>query len=185
MNQSFSIGRLFGLKIRVRPMAFIAAMLLWALFSSLGIKQFRVSPRKAMVGGLTAVLLHYLSDLWHHLGHARAAEITGFPMEGVDFWGPLGTSYYPADEPPLAADIHIQRALGGPIASVLLSVAAGLIWLLLRPLGDVYALVAAFTFIDNSLFLTLGAFLPLGFTDGSTILRWWPQRNKPQLTINQ
>ncbi len=35
---------------------------------------------------------------------------------------------------------------------------------------------ALFFFLDNLLVLTLGALLPLGFTDGSTILRW---RAKP------
>ncbi len=185
MNQSYPIGRVSGMKIYVRPLAVLSALLLWALFSLLGIKQYKFSPQKAVLGGLTAVLLHFFSDLWHHLGHARAADVTGFPMEGVDFWGPLGTSLYPEDEPDLSADIHIQRALGGPIASTLLSVAAGLAWLLLRPLGDVYAVVSAFFFVDNSLFLTLGAFVPLGFTDGSTILRNWPHRNRQQLTISK
>lgn len=185
MNQSFPAGRVFGLQVRVRPTAVISALLLWGLCSLLGVTRFKLSPRKAVFGGLTAVLLHFFSDLWHHLGHTRAANITGYPMEGVDFWGPLATSLYPDDEPDLSADIHIQRALGGPIASLLLSGLAGLAWLLLRPLGDVYAVVAAFFFLDNSLFLTMGAFLPLRFTDGSTILHWWPRRNRLQLAINQ
>jgi hypothetical protein len=37
----------------------------------------------------------------------------------------------------------------------------------------VYWWVALFFFLDNLLVLTLGAFVPLGFTDGSTLLRWW------------
>jgi hypothetical protein len=36
--------------------------------------------------------------------------------------------------------------------------------------------VAALVLLDNLLVFTLGAFLPLGFTDGSTILRWWRRR---------
>jgi hypothetical protein len=35
-----------------------------------------------------------------------------------------------------------------------------------------------FFFLDNLLVFTLGAFLPLGFTDGSTLLRYWPQRHE-------
>lgn len=184
MNQSFSIGRISGLEIRVRPMAILAALLLWALFSVIGSKKWQYAPRKAVWGGITAVFLHYLSDLWHHLGHKRAAEITGFPMAGVEFWGPLATSIYPDDEPNLSADIHIQRALGGPIASAVLSLIGGLLWLVLRPVGDIYALLAAIFFLDNWFVLTLGAFLPLGFTDGSTILRWWPYRNRRLVSLN-
>ena len=184
MNNSIQLGKIAGLKIMVRPFAFGAALLMWALFSLLGVRLFKFSLRKAVVGGATAVILHYLSELWHHIGHARAAHVTGFPMEGVDFWSPLGTSLYPDDEPPLPADIHIQRALGGPIASAALTAVCGFIWLLLHPIGDVYTAVAAFCFLDNGLVLTLGAFLPLGFTDGSTILHWWPQRNRKLLAIS-
>jgi hypothetical protein len=42
---------------------------------------------------------------------------------------------------------------------------AGTLWLL-----------ATFFFLDNLLVLTLGSFLPLGFTDGSTLLEWWGKR---------
>jgi hypothetical protein len=39
-------------------------------------------------------------------------------------------------------------------------------------LGAVIPLVGLFIFLDNLLIYTLGAMLPLGFTDGSTILNW-------------
>jgi hypothetical protein len=67
----------------------------------------------------------------------------------------------------------VRRALGGPVASLLLSVIAAVIALALRPLGGVYWWVALFFFLDNLLVLTLGALVPLGFTDGSTLLHWW------------
>jgi hypothetical protein len=97
-------------------------------------------------------------------------------MVGVRFWGLLSTSLYPADEPALPADIHIRRALGGPITSLVCSVVAAVITLALRPLGGIPWLVAAFVFLDNLFVLGLGSFLPLGFTDGSTLLYWWGKR---------
>jgi hypothetical protein len=36
--------------------------------------------------------------------------------------------------------------------------------------------VGTFFFLDNLLIFTLGVFVPLGFTDGSTLLRWWGKR---------
>jgi hypothetical protein len=42
--------------------------------------------------------------------------------------------------------------------------------------GGVAFYVAAFFALDNLLVFTLGAFLPLGFTDGSTLLYWLPRR---------
>ena len=68
-----------------------------------------------------------LGDVYkrQQLGHARAAEQVGYPMEGVHLWGVLGTSVYPTDEPELPAEVHVERALGGPKASAVLAVAAG------------------------------------------------------------
>jgi hypothetical protein len=76
----------------------------------------------------------------------------------------------------LPANIHIRRALGGPVGSLLLTLLAAVIGLALRPLGGTPWLVGAFFFLDNLLVFTLGAFLPLGFTDGSTLLEWRGKR---------
>jgi hypothetical protein len=71
--------------------------------------------------------------------------------------------------------VHIQRALGGPAGSLLYTLLWGAVLLLLRPLGQsgVMWWVTAYLFLSNLLIFTLGAFLPLGFTDGSTLLRYW------------
>jgi hypothetical protein len=69
--------------------------------------------------------------------------------------------------------LHVQRALGGPLFSLLLGLAAGLAGLLLRPFSRVAAALAGFTAVDNLLAFTLGALLPLKFTDGGAILAWW------------
>lgn len=95
-------------------------------------------------------------------------------MSGVTFLGPLATSRYPANEGELPAKIHIRRALGGPVASAILTILTGLL-LLAQPgaAGGVGYWLTLLTFLGNLLVFTLGAFLPLGFTDGSTLLRWW------------
>jgi hypothetical protein len=94
-------------------------------------------------------------------------------MIGIRLWWLLSASVYPSDEGSLSAAVHIQRALGGPVASLLLTVIAAMIALALRPLDGVYWWVALFFFLDNLLVFTLGAFVPLAFTDGSTLLYWW------------
>src|SRR5690242_10193969 len=114
------------------------------------------------------MLLHWLSDIVHHLGHAWAARRTGYPMVGVRLSGVLGSSIYPPDEPPLPAAVHIRRALGGPIASLLLTLVAAAIVLALRSSGGTVWWVALFFFLENLLVFTLQVFLPLGFNDGGT-----------------
>ena len=96
-----------------------------------------------------ALAAHWFAGLVHHLGHAWAARRTGFPMSGIHCRLFLCASRYPRHEPMLPANVHIRRALGGPLFSFLLAVVVG----------------------------ALTALLPLGFTDGSTLLKWWPQRD--------
>ncbi len=93
-------------------------------------------------------------------------------MNGIRFWGALSTSLYPASEGSLPAAIHIRRALGGPTASAILTIVAGILVLALRPSHHTLGWIAVFLFFDNLLVLTLGALAPLGFTDGSTLLEW-------------
>jgi len=91
-------------------------------------------------------------------------------------WGLLGTSLYPPDEEALPAKTHIRRALGGPIGSLLFTVVAAVTALVLRPVSVALWWVGVFFFLDNLIVFALGAFLPLGFTDGSTLLQWWGKR---------
>jgi hypothetical protein len=178
------LGKVAGLELSARPSAIVGFILLWVLLGGVAALLFKVPLGEAIVGGFIAVVLHYVSEIVHNLGHAWAARRTGYPMIGVRLFGVLGVSLYPQDEPPLPADVHIRRALGGPAASLLLTLVAAVIALALRPstalraglLGKTPWLVAVFCFLENLLVFTLGAFLPLGFTDGSTLLEWWGKR---------
>ena len=172
----FELGRVAGLRLSVVPSAIVGFFLLWVLLSGVGVLLFEVPLVEAIVGGPVAVLLHYGSEIVHNLSHAWAARRTGYPMTGIRLFGLLGESLYPEDEPELPADIHIRRALGGPLGSLLLTLLAAVIALALRPLGGTAWLIGAFFFLENLLVFTLGAFLPLGFTDGSTLLEWRGKR---------
>ena len=94
-------------------------------------------------------------------------------MIGVRAWFIFGQSLYPSDEPTLSGRLHIRRALGGPIASILLGCLAGALAWLIRPGGTFAWWVAIVVMLENWLLFGFGAFLPLGFTDGSTLLAWW------------
>ncbi len=176
MNRSFNLGEIMGLKIKARPTALVSALVIWLVVGFLGTKLLKFKPEKAIAGGFLAMLIHILSEWWHQFGHAQAAEQTGYPMEGMEFIGPLAQSQYPAQEGVLSAEVHIQRALGGPIFSLLLAVVSALIALALRPFGNPALLLTLFSVADNLLIFTVGALIPLGFTDGSTLLHWMSLR---------
>ena len=162
------------LAISAAPSAGGGALLLWAVFGFIGRRFFRLSPGVALAGGALAAALHFVSELWHQSGHARAAAATGYPMTGVHLWGLLGTSLYPPDEPELPGEVHARRALGGPRASVWFAAVGGLLALATRPIGGLAHMVSTLFALENLLIFSLGAFVPLPFmeTDGTTLLRY-------------
>lgn len=172
MNTVYKLGSIAGLRLSALPSTIISSVVLWVILGGVAMGLLTLSPGAAILGALVAVALHWLAVVVHQLGHALAARRTGYPMAGIEFWLLLSCSLYPKEEPALPADIHIRRALGGPIISLALSLLAGACALALHGPGGVLWWVALFFFLDNLLVLTLGACLPLGFTDGSTLLYW-------------
>jgi hypothetical protein len=177
----FKLGKAGGLDLSAAPSAVVCAALMAVGLSAAGVFLLRLPVLEAVIGGLAATYLHYDSELFHQMGHARAARKVGYPMTGLRYWAIFSASVYPPDEPELPAEVHIRRALGGPLYSAIMTAFAGVPLYLMNVLGlasGVVWYVFLFFALDNLLFFTLGSFLPLGFTDGSTLLYWWPKRNK-------
>lgn len=173
MSSRILIGTLYNLEISAKRSAFIGFGGVWLVLTLVGLFLIKLPLVESIVGGFLCAALHWLSELLHHLGHAGAARRAGYPMTGVLFVHVLGMSLYPRDEPELPGKIHIRRALGGPAASLIVTIIALLILLVAQAVGGLFYWVALWFFLDNLLVFFLGAFLPLGFTDGSTILKWW------------
>ena len=164
------LGKFLGLQIGILPLAYVGTFILWVGFFSIAFYGIDIPFGESLLMGFIAMLLHWVFELIHSLGHAYAAKQTGYPMTGILF-GTLAIfalTRYPKGEPALTPSIHIRRALGGPIINGLLSI----IFYLLLPLwpGNWYWL-GLFALLENVFVYTLQVFLPLGFNDGSTILR--------------
>jgi hypothetical protein len=170
------LGPFGGLVVLAGPTAAAGTALLAVIFAILGRYAFRQGIAGALIGGLGLALLHWVSELVHNLGHSAAARRTGHPMTGsrLGFLLVLGTSLYPPDEPELLPSVHIRRALGGPVASALLSVVIGVMAVTLA--NSSVGWVALVWFLDNLLIFTVGAFVPVGFNDGSTLIHWMRRR---------
>ena len=175
-TRDIALGTIAGLRLSAGPSAVAGAIGMWALLGGSSALLLDIPPREAVLGGLAATGLHFASEIVHQLGHAAAARRTGNPMVGIRLWGVLSSSVYPADEPALPAAVHIRRALGGPTMSLLVTLAAVPAGVALYRRGGTAGLVAAFGVVDNLAVFTLGSLLPLGFTDGSTLLHWWRRR---------
>jgi hypothetical protein len=187
MNESartreFRLGRLVGLDVSATPSALVGTLGLWVVLSALGYWVIHLPLGNAILGGLAATLLFHAADMWHQLGHSFVARSTGHPMTGVrfGFLGILSTGIFPADEGELPPAVHIRRALGGPLGSLIMSIVAAIIFLLIntsRSGGTVWWL-ALFFLLVNFVVFTLEVFVPVGFNDASTILHWSRARQK-------
>lgn len=178
MRKKYPLTHIAGLAIAGTPLALLCSLLLWLIFALLGLFVFALTPLAAILGGLSATLLHWLSGLLHHFGHALAAWRVGHPMREIRLLHVLAISLYPRDEPELPAETHIKRALGGPTVSILAGLIGLAAALTLRDSGGLRYLLVLFFALENLLLFGLGAFAPLGFTDGSTLLAWWPKRGQ-------
>ena len=170
---SVTVFRTDKFQIRVHWSVIPAALGLWLLLTMAGQLWLDWPLAQTVWGGLIATLFLLDGELVHHLGHAWAAQRTGYPMSGIRLWALLGTSIYPKDEPTLPAAIHRRRAWGGPIISFLSGLLYGVIALLLRDISPFWYTIFLFAAVVNTLVFALGALLPLGFTDGSTLIHYW------------
>lgn len=167
--KSISLGKLFGLKMSFTPLVLIGVAGMWLSLSLVGFYFFEMALSESILLGFVAMLLHYLLEWFHSLGHAVAAKWVGYPMTEIQFgvFGIYARTIYPENEPELPSSTHIIRALGGPIANFILA------FLLIGTLsfwrGNWYW-VGMFTFLDNLIYV-VQVFIPLGFNDASTILR--------------
>lgn len=173
MPNKITLGNVYNLELIAKPSAFVAFVAVWLGLTVLGIYVLRLTLFESLLTGLVCACLHWLSEMLHQLGHAGAARRTGYPMRGVLFVHVLGISLYPRDEPELSSRVHIHRALGGPAVSFLVTVIAFLILLVAQSVGGMFYWIALFFFLENLFVFTLGALLPLSWTDGGTLARYW------------
>jgi hypothetical protein len=175
MNSEQELGSIAGLRISVQPSFFTARLSFIATLALLGRFIFKLSRPQALFGAIIAVVLDAFAVLIHQLGHAWMANRTGWPMTGIRFWGLFSTCTYPPEEPELPPEVHIQRAVGGPIISLLLGLVTGVPLLLLSPKKGLGRLLALFWVVNNIAVKFVLAFGPAPWTDGPP-LRYWGKR---------
>ncbi|MDX1599938.1 MAG: hypothetical protein R3191_00330 [Anaerolineales bacterium] len=173
MANKTRLGSIGGVQIIAERSVIFPSLVLWA--SALIVLWVALDLRllPALGWATAALAVHWTSIFVHHFGHAAAARLSGHPMQALILTGPLGRDQYPEDEPELPVRVHAARALGGPIASLTAGGAVAL-WLLSADAANLtLRIVVGFGAAESLLVLGVGVFLPLGYTDGSTLLNLW------------
>jgi hypothetical protein len=177
---SFKFG---SIPVSVTRSAVIGTVVLVVILTIAALSLTHLTPLNSFIAAIIGTALHWFGCLVHQYGHFVTAKRTGYPATSARLWTILGTVLYPPNEPVLPPGIHIQRALGGPIASLILAVISGVIitvWL--WSISEFSRFVSTFVLIDYiGLFAVGSLFPPLTFsfltTDGGTI---WQQVRQMQ-----
>jgi Zn-dependent protease len=169
-----------GIPISFRPSAVWGTIGLWIALALLSAAIFDLTVVEVIIAGFLGMLIHWASEIFHQFGHAWAARRTGHPMQGIELYFIIGASVYPADEGDLPAEIHIRRALGGPIFSFALAIVGGILFALTESSGGLVAWITFYLFAVNLVVFSVAALIPLPQfileNDGATILEWWGKR---------
>lgn len=174
MKREWRIVYLSGLPVSVEPGFFAGTAIAIAALTTIAALALRFNFGASVFGACLATLLMWLSAVIHQLGHAIAARATGHRMLAITLgrYFVLSRSVYPADEGELPLSVHLRRALGGPVASLAGSIAAGLAALALQSSGGLLGAIAVFVFGLNFFAYTLQVFVPLRFNDGEVVWEW-------------
>lgn len=166
----------FGLPMRAKRSAYVTFVVFWALAAVIGAALAQAGWLEAVLGGLLFAVLYWVGLFVHHYGHFDAGRRVGHPLRHIVFFLMLaGESYRGEDAAEIPARVHVRRALGGPLFSLLFCIPLVVGLLVIGP--DWVWLLAL---LVNVFIYVLGSFVPLGAigfeTDGSTLLRVWRGR---------
>jgi Zn-dependent protease/CBS domain-containing protein len=183
MNNAFSIGRLFGISLRLHYSWFFIFILVTASLAFGGLYPPGLPLWQGVVGGVITSLLFFASVVAHEITHSLVARRYGIPVHNITLFifGGMAQITKEADRPSAEA----VMAAAGPLSSFVIAGIFGVLWLAVHQSG-IEAAIASIAWLAY-INLLLGAFnLIPGFPlDGGRILRailWKTRGNYKQAT---
>lgn len=166
------IGRLLGVPIHVTPTVWLQGPFFAAIGLALTWLPGRLPPGAGPADRAASALVFMLAGLAanavHAAGHIVSGRLAGSPMDVLLVTATRDANLYHGDQSGIASRTHVARAIGGPVANLVLAALAFAV----APgagagaLGDVVARLASV-----NLGFGLGGFVPLPSVDGEVIWR--------------
>ncbi len=125
---SVSIGRFFGIEVRVDPSWLVVAFLFgWSFYAQFQHALPGLSPQRLFLLALVSVVIFFGSVLLHELSHSVMARRLGIPVEGITLFlfGGVTKTRMEASNP----RDEFLVAVVGPVTSLVL---AGVMWALVN-----------------------------------------------------
>ena len=172
MGQTFSLGRISGIRIGVNwSVLFIVALLAYGLAAG----QFPAEvPRhpvaEYIVAGVVTAVAYIGSLLVHELAHSLVARRNGIKVEDITLWLLGGVSRLEGEFPDPGAELRVAGA--GPLASLLLGGLFLLLAWLVMTAGVRGLVVAALAWLGGiNILLAVFNVIPAAPLDGGRLLR--------------
>src|SRR6266446_1134462 len=172
MRESFSLGRIAGIRIGVNwSVLFIVALLTYGLAAG----QFPAAapgyPRAEYIVAAAVTAVAYLGSLLaHELAHALVARRNGLAVEGITLWLFGGVSRLQGEVPDPGAEVRVAGV--GPLVSLILGGVFVLAAWLVHASGAAGVVVAALAWLGfiNVVLAVFNA-IPAAPLDGGRLLR--------------
>ncbi|HEX5493722.1 MAG TPA: site-2 protease family protein [Mycobacteriales bacterium] len=187
MNQSFSLGRIAGVRVGVNWSVLVIFGLI--VYGLAGVQFPRLYPGYVggayLLAGLAAAVVFVASLLAHELAHAVVARRNGMTVEGITLWLFGGVARLSGEAPDPGAELRIAGV--GPLVSLLLGIGFGVLAVLLW-VGGVHGLaIAAVGWLAGiNIVLAIFNVVPAAPLDGGRLLRaivWWRTGDRLRATI--
>ncbi len=187
MGQSFSLGRISGIRIGVNWSVLLIVVL---LAYGLAAGQFPAeAPRhpeaEYVVAGVVTAVVYIGSLLAHELAHSLVARRNGVKVEDITLWLLGGVSRLEGEFPDPGAELRIAGA--GPLSSLLLGGLFLLVAWLVAAAGARGLVVAALAWLGGiNILLAVFNVIPAAPLDGGRLLRavlWSITKDKVKAAI--
>jgi Zn-dependent protease/CBS domain-containing protein len=172
MGQTFSLGRISGIRIGVNwSVLVIVALLAYGLAAG----QFRAAApgrpvAEYVAAGVVTAVAYLGSLLAHELAHSLVARRNGLKVEGITLWLLGGVSRLQGEVPDPGAEVRVAGV--GPLVSLVLGGAFWLLAWLLHGLGVRGVVVAALAWLGGiNIVLAVFNVIPAAPLDGGRLLR--------------
>jgi Zn-dependent protease len=169
MGGSFSLGKIFGIEVRLHYSWFIIFFLVTiSLAGQIFPAQYHWNLWAYWMVGLVTSLLFFVSVLAHELAHSLVGRANGVPIKSITLFIFGGVAQMTKEATKASAELKMAAA--GPVCSLIIGVIFGLLWFLSRDTLEPLAAMSYYLAWTN---VVLAAFnLIPGFPlDGGRVFR--------------
>ncbi len=172
MGQSFSLGRIRGIRIGVNwSVLVIVALLAYGLAAGQFPAEAPHRPEaEYVVAAIVTAVAYMASLLAHELAHSLVARRSGVAVEGITLWLLGGVSRLQGEVPTPGAEVRLAGV--GPLTSLVLGGVFSLVAWLLDTSGAPGVLVAALAWLGGiNILLAVFNVIPAAPLDGGRLLQ--------------